>query len=156
MKYVIKLKEFRDLHTGEVIQLEEIHKQCSSKPFWKVYLADFLPLLGLVMESQQLNVVIYILEKLKPSENIFIGTYRNISKETGISLSTVTRIIKKLQNTKINNEPMIKKINHSVWMVSPHLLVQGGDKKKQSIMLTWEQVSKEEADNPDYDIQNTK
>lgn len=140
--FVTKVRQVQDVNTGEIFTIEESTRTAyGRKHFWKLYLSDFLPLLGLVMDSQQLNVLLYVLENTKQSDNLFIGTFKKISEETKISLSTVYRIMKKLQNTEYKGAPMIKMVQSGVYMISPDLLVKGNDKKKKSLMITWEMLS---------------
>ena len=45
----IKLKELIDKETGEIIEVDQITKKVyGQKNFWKLYLSDFLPVLGIV------------------------------------------------------------------------------------------------------------
>lgn len=140
--FTTKRRKFQDIETGEIIELDETYKMAFGiKQFWKIYLADFLSILGLVADNQQINVLIYILENVNQTNNIFIGTYEKISENTGISRSTVARIIKKLKNVKYKNDVMMRKIQNGVWMVSPHLLIKGGENKRKSLMITWQEVA---------------
>ena len=82
-------KRLQDLDTGEYIEVDQITKRAlGQKAFWKVYLIDFLQVLG-VLDSKQIDVLIYILEHTKPSDNTYIGTYR----KTALSISRVSRRI---------------------------------------------------------------
>lgn len=100
------------------------------KQFWKVYLMDFLAILG-ILESKQLEVLIYILENTRPSDNLFIGTYRAISENSGVSLDTTNKIMKKMQDFNF-----LKKIQNGVYMVNPALIMRGNERKKQ-IMIQY-------------------
>ena len=52
-------KRFQDLDTGELIEVDQITKRIyGQKNFWKVYLMDFLNILG-IFDSKQLDVYIY-------------------------------------------------------------------------------------------------
>ena len=73
-------KELIDKETGEIIEVDQITKKVyGQKNFWKLYLGDFLPVLGIV-ESKQVDILIYILENTQPSTNMFVGTYKTIQK----------------------------------------------------------------------------
>ena len=68
------------VETGEIIEVDQITKKVyGQKNFWKLYLGDFLPVLGIV-ESKQVDILIYILENTQPSTNMFVGTYKTIQK----------------------------------------------------------------------------
>lgn len=73
-----KRKELIDKETGEIIEVDQITKKVyGQKNFWKLYLGDFLSVLGIV-ESKQVDILIYILENTQPSTNMFVGTYKTI------------------------------------------------------------------------------
>ena len=57
----------------------------------------FLQVLG-ILDSKQVDILVYILENTEPANNTFVGTYARIQKETGISQMTISRVLKKLQD----------------------------------------------------------
>lgn len=122
-------RELIDKETGELILVDQITKRVyGTKNFWKVYLMDFLMVLGII-DSRQLDVFIYIVEHTEPSNNIFIGTYDAIGKDTGASRQTIAKIMKKLQS---NN--FIRKKQNGVWYVNPNILMKGNDTKRQILL----------------------
>ena len=126
-------RELVDTQTGEVIWVDQITKRTyGTKNFWKCYLMDFLTVLGII-DSRQLDIFIYIVENTNPSNNIFIGTYKKISKDTGCSSTTIARIMKKLQE---NN--FIKKVQNGAWLVNPNILMKGNDTKRQILLSYYE------------------
>ena len=115
--------------TGEVFEVDQITKRSyGQKQFWKVYLLDFLQILG-VLESKQLDVLIYILENTEQANNTFIGSQRDIAKNVNVSLDTVSRIMKKLQDKKF-----IVQIKRSVYQISPLIMMKGNEHKKQLLL----------------------
>ena len=89
-------KRLQDLDTGEYIEVDQITKRAlGQKQFWKIYLMDFLQVLG-GFEYKQLDVLIYILEHTEAANNTFIGTYRSLEKNVGVSYDTVAKTIKLL------------------------------------------------------------
>lgn len=124
-----KKKTLVDQETGEVIEVDQITKRSyGKKQFWKVYLLDFLQVLG-ILDSKQIDVLIYILENTNSSNNIYIGTYRKIAKNTNVSLDTVRRVIKKLQE---NN--FLSKIQNGVYQINPLIMLKGSEHKKQLLL----------------------
>lgn len=118
-----------DTETGERILVDQITKRVyGTKHFWKVYLMDFLMVLGII-DSKQLDVFIYIVENTEPSNNTFIGTYREIKEACHVSEPTIAKIMKKLQE---NN--FIKKRHPGVWYVNPNILMKGNDHKRQILL----------------------
>lgn len=129
-----KKRELVDTTTGEVIHVDQITKRVyGTKNFWKMYLMDFLTVLGII-DNKQLDVFIYIAENTNQSNNMFIGTYRSISEDVGVGLSTVTRIMKKLQE---NN--FIKKMHNGVYIVNPNIMMKGNDTKRQILLSYYEE-----------------
>lgn len=118
-----------DMETGEVIPVDQITKRVyGTRQFWKVYLMDFLMVLGII-DSRQLDVFIFIVENTQPSTNLFIGTYDAIGKATGVSRQTIAKIMKKLQS---NN--FVRKQQNGVYAVNPNILMKGNDKKRQILL----------------------
>lgn len=97
-KYIEKTKTLIDKETGKIIEVDQITKRAyGQKNFWKLYLSDFLPVLGIV-ENKQVYILIYILENTQPSTNMFIGTYKTIKENTKASETTIAKVFK--ENTK--------------------------------------------------------
>lgn len=129
-----KKRTLVDQDTGEVVHVDQITKRVyGTKQFWKVYLMDFLSILGII-DSKQLDVFIYIAENTNQSTNLFIGTYRSISEDVGVGVSTVTRIMKKLQE---NN--FIMKKQNGVYLVNPNIMMRGNDNKRQMLLSYYEE-----------------
>ena len=85
-------KTLVDQEIGEIIEVNQITKRAyGQKNFWKVYLLDFLQVLNLI-DSKQLDVLIYILENTNLSNNTFIGTYKKIAKEVNTTEKTIATI----------------------------------------------------------------
>ena len=94
---MVKKRELVDTQTGEVIHVDQITKRVyGTKNFWKMYLMDFLTVLGII-DNKQLDIFIYIAENTNQSNNLFIGTYKQISKDVGVSEPTIAKLMKKLQ-----------------------------------------------------------
>lgn len=126
-------RELVDKDTGEVIVVDQITKRVyGTKAFWKVYLMDFLTILGII-DSKQLDVFIHIASHTNPSDNTFIGTYKEIAKECSVTEPTIAKIMKKLQ---ING--FITKRLRGVWYVNPNILMKGDDTKRQILLSYYE------------------
>ena len=124
-----KRKELIDKETGEIMEVDQITKKVyGQKNFWKLYLSDFLPVLGIV-ENKQVDILIYILENTQPSNNMFIGTYKTIRENTKASETTIAKVMKKLQEQKFLN-----KIQNGLWQVSPNIMMKGNENKKQLLL----------------------
>lgn len=130
-------KRLIDQETGELIEVDQITKRVlGQRQFWKVYLMDFLQVLG-ILDSKQVDILIYILENTESANNTFIGTYDKIQKNVGVSRGTVATVMIKLQE---NN--FIKKVQNGVWQVSANIILKGSDHKK-SLLLNYYDDNKE-------------
>lgn len=122
-----------DQDTGEYMVVDQIIKRVyGTKNFWKCYLMDFLAVLGII-DSKQLDIFIYIVENTNQSNNLFIGTYKKISSDTGCSSTTIAKIMKKLQDNHF-----IRKVQNGVWLVNPNILMKGNDQKRQILLSYFE------------------
>ena len=127
-------KRLQDLETGELIEVDQITKRAlGQKQFWKVYLMDFLQILG-VLDSKQVDVLIYILENTEPANNTFIGSQRDIADQCSVSLDTVSRIMRKLQEKEF-----IKQIKKSVYQISPNIMMKGNVHKKSLLLNSYDE-----------------
>lgn len=134
-------KRLLDLDTGETHEVDQITKRAlGQKQFWKIYLMDFLQILG-VLDSKQVDILIYILENTESANNTFIGTYDKIQKEVGVSRPTVGVVMKKLQK---NN--FIKKVQNGVWQVSPNIMMKGSEHKKGLLLNYYDDSNDEPVD----------
>lgn len=136
-----KQKVYIDVETGEKIHAEQITKRAyGQKQFWKIYLMDFLQILG-ILDSKQVDVFVYILEKTEQANNTFIGSQRDIAQACGVSLDTVSRIMKKLQANGF-----IKQIKRSVYQISPNVMMKGSDHKKSLLLNYYDDSMQSEDD----------
>ena len=124
-------KRLIDEDTGERYEVDQITKRAlGQKQFWKIYLVDFLQVLG-ILDSKQVDVLVYIIENTEASNNTYIGTYRKTAKGSGVSLDTTTKVMKKLQANKF-----ITKIQNGVYQVSPNIMLKGSEYKR-SILVNY-------------------
>lgn len=122
-------KEYIDKETGEVMMVEQTAKRVyAAKSFWKVYLHDFLNILGM-FNNKQVDILIYILQNTHPSTNYFVGTYAQIATKVNVSEPTIAKIMKKFQNANF-----IKKVQRGVWCINPNVLVKGDDNKRERLL----------------------
>lgn len=129
---VARERDIIDGETGELEHVDEIWKRVSSRrAFYKMYLTDFLAVLGF-MDSRQIDVFIYIAEHTNASNNIFLGSQRKIAEAVGCSKTTVNTMMQKLQEHNF-----IKKVQDGVYFVNPNILMKGNDNKRQ-MLITWE------------------
>ncbi len=122
-------RQLMDVVTGEVIYVDQITKRTNStRTFWKCYLMDFITVLGII-DSKQLDVLLHIIENTNASNNLFIGTYSKIAKETNCSSRTISIVLKKLQEADF-----LKKVQNGVWRINPNILMKGNENKRQLLL----------------------
>jgi hypothetical protein len=123
------------METGEIIEVDQITKRAlGQKQFWKLYLMDFLQVLG-ILDSRQIDILVYIMENTEPANNMFVGTYTKIHENTGASSRTIARVMTKLQETGF-----IRKIQNGAWTVSPRIMMKGNDHKKQMLISYYDDL----------------
>ena len=126
-------KRYVDVDTGEEILCDQITKRVyGTKNFWKVYLMDFMMVLGII-DSKQVEIFIYIVSNTNPSNNLFVGTYKKIATDIGCSEPTIAKIFRKLQDNSF-----VKKVQNGVWFVNPNILMKGDDTKRQILLSYYE------------------
>lgn len=128
-------KRLVDQDTGEVIEVDQITKRAlGQKQFWKLYLIDFLQVLG-VLDSKQVEVLIYILENTRSTDNTYIGTYRKTAEGSSVSLDTATKVMRKLQEQKDGSgKPFLSRVQNGVYQVNPLIMMKGSEHKKNLLL----------------------
>lgn len=122
-------RELMDLQTGEVIQVEQVTKTIpGGKQFWKVYMTDFLEVLE-GFECRQLEVLAHIIRNTNPTNNLYFGTYSEISQTVGVCRQTIASLMRRLQR-----QGFVKKVRGGVWMVNPNVLMKGSDRKRHMLL----------------------
>lgn len=125
--------EWVNSRTGEVRVMQNIEKRYyGQKHFWKMYLMDFLAVLGIV-ESKQLDVICYIMENTQAETNLFIGTQKKIAEELGLCRQTVAEAMRKLQSCNF----MTKTDTPGVYRINADVMVKGSEAKKRGLVITY-------------------
>jgi len=136
-------KRLIDQDTGEIIEVDQITKRAlGQKQFWKIYLMDFLQVLG-GFEYKQLDVLIYILEHTDAGTNTFIGTYRSLAEKVGVSYDTVSRTI-----TLLLGKGFLTKVQTGVYQVKPTIMMKGSEHKKSLLLNYYDDSGNEQQDKP--------
>ena len=97
----------------------------------------FLQVLG-ILDSKQVDILVYILENTEPANNTFVGTYARIQKETGISQMTISRVLKKLQDANF----LKKNTKRSLASVE-QIMMKGSEHKKQLLINYYREEEKQ-------------
>ncbi len=114
--------------TGEVCDVY-IEKEVSHQNFWKIWLSDILTILGIISNSKQLDVVLYIMQHIRASDNLFIGSYDKIAKGANTSKRTVITTMKKLLETGF-----LKRVQNGVYSINAKYMIKGNENKRRMII----------------------
>lgn len=121
-----------DKETGEEVWLQNVEKvYCGQRHFWKLYLFDFLAVLG-IFNSKQLDVVAWICEHTQASNNMLIATYPEIAAGAGVSERWVGDVIRKLKQANF-----LRQKQPGVYMLNPEIMMRGSEAKKRGLLITY-------------------
>lgn len=119
-----------DKSTGEVLDMAIFVKKLEGKYWEKAYaktLAEYIGLAG----SSSADILAYML-KAKDSNNLILGTVREIAKSAGTAPKTVSLLFKRLGEKKL-----LKKVRSGCYMLSPDLLRYGNNTKGAMLVRFW-------------------
>ncbi len=124
-----KPRILKDIDSGEEFPVNQVFKRVlGQKAFWKVYLMDFLQVLG-VLDSKQIDILIYVLENTEQANNTFIGTYAKIQQAVGVAPATVAKVM-----TRLQEKGFLRKVQNGVWQVSEQIMMKGSEHKRQLLI----------------------
>lgn len=126
------MRRLIDPETGEEVWLQGVEKvYCGQKHFWKLYLFDFLAVLG-IFNSKQLDVVAWICEHTDPANNVLLASQQEIAEGAGVSKTWVNGVIKKLKQANFMSQRA-----GGVYMLNPDVLMKGSEAKRRGLMITY-------------------
>ena len=129
-------KELVDPKTGEVIQCDLIQQDVNGRRnFYIAYMYNVLKLFD-VLGGQKFKVVEFIINNMN-SDNQVLMTIKELSDKSGISLSTVKRTIKLLEE----NNLLVRKIG--VIMLNPKLFNNKKNYQEQYMLVKYNQIKNE-------------
>ncbi len=121
--------------TGEIIETTEVLKYVEEDfNFHKVWIQDLIRILNLT-GSKALQVINYLLGNMRNSDNTVSTTYRQIAEDLNISLFTVTKIMKILQDADF-----IRKKMNALYMINPDIIIKGNRNKRVSLLIRYIQI----------------
>lgn len=137
IKYIQKSTKYKSENgtEEELIETEIYKKHYGGDHFWKVFLADFLYAMGLLSNSRQIDVILHVMKNVNASENIFIGTYKDIEKATKVSYQTVAHAMQKMQEVDL-----ITRVQNGVYKLSPKIMMKGNQNKKHRLTIEYEKA----------------
>lgn len=131
--------EIVDSETGEILPVLKMKKKFyGSANFDKVFVKEFLAAYD-VIQNKQVAVVNYIYNNMNRTENMFVGTYKKIASEVGVSEPTIASIMKKLQEKNI-----LRKVQSGVWQINPRIIVRGSESKRKALITMYEDCTEDD------------
>lgn len=107
-----------DMETGETFDVDILVSSKQPDRWDRVYpkqLARMLDMMG----DERIKVISFLIRR-KDHLNTIVATMREISDKTGVSLKTVSRVMKKMQE-----EDYIHKVRNGKWRFSPRIICNG-------------------------------
>ena len=125
----VGFKEFIDAETGEIIPMQLNQVEDRDFNFTKVWLRTFIEGLDGIA-NKRMKLAFWIIDNLN-KENQFIGTFKKMADETGLSEYTVIMTMRELQK---GNPPFLKKLQSGVYQVNPDILYKGSHKSRMGVI----------------------
>jgi len=127
---IVGTKTLIDPKTGEEITaVVEVVKGDRRYGWEAVWLSTLLETLELI-SNKAFKVAKFLLNERVKSENLIIATVEEIAKKTGVSETTVKRVIKKLLDANF-----ITRVKRGVYRVNPAIIWRGYEDKRQAILI---------------------
>lgn len=125
-------------NTGEAIPMQLIQVEDRDFSFHKVWLENLIMAIDGI-SNQRLRLAFWILDHLD-SENKLVMTQRAIAKEAKMSLDTVTKTMKALQD---GDPAFLQKINSGAYRVNPDILWKGSHNKRLGVIFDYAETQRQ-------------
>lgn len=115
----------------------------ASKPgeyWWKLMLSDLLDLLEDI-SGKQTKALRAILEQFNPHSGIVLVNQKELAKQAGCSLSTVSRVIKLMRKHDLIDMPA-----PGVYTINPLFMSQGGKERFDSLLIQYRSSHSSQSD----------
>ena len=126
-----KFVGFDELYTkdGEIVPVQVSQVEDRDFNFHKLWLQMFINGLDEIA-NKKMKLAFWIIDHLN-KENQLIYTFRRMAEETGLSIETVIKTMKALQN---GNPPFLKKLQSGVYVVNPDILYKGSHQSRMGVI----------------------
>ena len=131
----IRIKEYIDPETGEYVPFQENAVEDKDFNFHKVWLRMFVEELDRIA-NKKMKLAFWIIDHLN-KENQLIYTFRRMAEETELSIDTVIKTMKTLQE---GNPPFLKKLQSGVYVINPDILYKGNHKSRMGIVYQFGEI----------------
>ena len=126
-----KFVGFDELYTrdGEAVPVQISQIEDRDFNFHKLWLQMFINGLDRIA-NKKMKLAFWIIDHLN-KENQLVYTFRRMAEETGLSIDTIIRTMKELQN---GDPPFLKKLQSGVYVVNPDILYKGSHKGRMGVI----------------------
>ena len=132
---------FFDIKTQMLLTAEQVMEVTASETapkrtfsWFRVY-PKFLSPLKRILDGPKFLVILWILQNFKPSSNRFVGSYKFLAKEIGVSKSTVQRVMEGLQENDL-----IRQSESGEWMLNPTVVYAGRSELEEVALKKYERL----------------
>lgn len=129
---VIGVQPFINPYTNEAVPMQVVSVEERDFNFHKVWLQHLVNSLDGI-SNQRLRLAFWIIENLN-KENQLVMTQRAISEKSGISLDTVSKTMKALQE---GDPAFLIKINSGAYMVNPNVIWKGSHGSRMGVVFDY-------------------
>lgn len=144
-------KAFCDMETGEIIPMQMVQVEDRDFNFHKVWLQNLVMSLEGI-SNQRLKLAFWILEHLD-KENKLVMTQRAIAEGSGMSLATVVRTMKALQEGK---PAFLQKINSGAYRVNPQVIWKGSYSNRMGVCFSYGDTARKNTQDAPQEAQETQ
>ena len=129
---LIGVQEYINPNTGEVVPMQVFSVEERDFNFHKVWLQHLVDSLDSI-SNQKLRLAFWIIDNLN-KENQLVMTQRQIADKSGMSLKTVQRTMKALQE---GNPAFLIKINGGAYQVNPNIIWKGSHSSRMGVIFNY-------------------
>lgn len=137
----IGTQQYLNVSTGEIEDFQVTSVEERDFNFHKVWMRNFISTLDIV-GNQKTKLCFWIIDNLN-KDNQLCMTYRQISKESGISLETVRVTMNLLINSNF-----IKRYNQGCYVVNPDVIYKGTRTGRLNVLNTYASMDVEKPEIP--------
>ena len=129
---LVGIQEYLNPNTGELLPMQVVSIEDRDFNFHKVWLQHLVNSLDSI-SNQKLRLAFWIIDNLN-KENQLVMTQRQIADKSGMSLKTVQRTMKSLQE---GNPAFLVKINGGAYMVNPDVIWKGSHSSRMGVIFDY-------------------
>ena len=138
---VVGTETYLNQQTGEIVPMQVIQMEDRDFNFTKIWMQNIINSIDLI-GNQKTRLAFWIIEHLN-RENQLIMTFRTIAEQSGISIDTVKKTMKALQQANF-----LKKQQAGVYVVNPDMLYKGTHNNRMRILLDYTKLDDDSAAEP--------